>query len=611
MAKPFVDDAASRRARGLSEVGPRAVPEAPARAYAAAAPESPLSADGDPFGAPEDAPAHRPAAGAGDDVAGSGPSPAPHRESRAMSAAEAAPVPAPASDEGRDGEAAGRASGPAAHEVDGPGHRSATTAAPEGAAVEPVDGALAVLGGRLEELRRGAVKSGKRAAVSAALGGGRSGSPDSLLADARKTVSGVRGTVRRARAVRAASNRAVFGAVDLAESTVLRASARRRGRAVRRAAARGGAAPRGTLRQRASEAVHDLLAPAGGRPGGAAGWLLGTGGAGAAALAVAALLLLAAILAGSIAVTGSSRRPNLDGLGAVERVVASYLLDRGLDEVHVAAILGNMAGESGVEPVRVQGHAPGDAAGLDTNAKVKALGTQGGIGIGLCQWDGGRRWALASYADSVGGLWSDLSVQLDFFWEHDEWGRGWGRGENTEAAFMAATDVETATRIFLRGWERAGVEHLEERVAAARRYLAVLTGAVSDGELSAAQRAVVDSCSTTPSPGAGLCAAWVSNVFSAAGQPGVPGNACDMYRAWCTSSDRGALRPGMIVAVPTHPHTSAGRIYGHVGIYVGNNTVMDNIGPIRSMDLDAWIAYFGTTSQVRWGWTNGRALDGA
>lgn len=176
---------------------------------------------------------------------------------------------------------------------------------------------------------------------------------------------------------------------------------------------------------------------------------------------------------------------------------------------------------------------------------------------------------------------------------------------------MAATDVETATRIFLRGWERAGVEHLEERVAAARRYLAVLTGAVSDGELSAAQRAVVDSCSTTPSPGAGLCAAWVSNVFSAAGQPGVPGNACDMYRAWCTSSDRGALRPGMIVAVPTHPHTSAGRIYGHVGIYVGNNTVMDNIGPIRSMDLDAWIAYFGTTSQVRWGWTNGRALDGA
>ena len=46
----------------------------------------------------------------------------------------------------------------------------------------------------------------------------------------------------------------------------------------------------------------------------------------------------------------------------------------------------------------------------------------------------------------------------------------------------------------------------------------------------------------------------------------------------------------------------AGRIYGHVGIYVGNGTVMDNVGFIRSIGVDEWIAYYGVTVTPRWGW---------
>lgn len=123
-----------------------------------------------------------------------------------------------------------------------------------------------------------------------------------------------------------------------------------------------------------------------------------------------------------------------------------------------------------------------------------------------------------------------------------------------------------------------------------------------------AQQRVVNSCHAVPSPGYGLCAAWVSYVFSNAGLGAVWGNACDMYNSWCTSSNKSALKVGMIIAVSTHSRTSAGRIYGHVGIYVGNNTVMDNIGYIRSINVDSWISYFGTTVTPRWGWANGLVL---
>ena len=66
--------------------------------------------------------------------------------------------------------------------------------------------------------------------------------------------------------------------------------------------------------------------------------------------------------------------------------------------------------------------------------------------------------------------------------------------------------------------------------------------------------------------------------------------------------------PNLSLASPTHPHTSAGRIYGHVGIYVGNGTVMDNVGFIRSIGVDEWIAYYGVTVTPRWGWIGGWVL---
>ncbi len=160
--------------------------------------------------------------------------------------------------------------------------------------------------------------------------------------------------------------------------------------------------------------------------------------------------------------------------------------------------------------------------------------------------------------------------------------------------------------------EQAAAAKAAAAAAAARNSgagAANVTGTISGGgATTGSQQAVVNACHTTPSPGLGLCAMWVSQVFSNAGYGYASGNACDMYNAWCTSSNRGDLKPGMIVAVSSHAHTSAGRIYGHIGIYVGGGVTMDNVGYIRTINVNEWIAYYGTTVTPRWGWLMGIKL---
>jgi cell wall-associated NlpC family hydrolase len=58
----------------------------------------------------------------------------------------------------------------------------------------------------------------------------------------------------------------------------------------------------------------------------------------------------------------------------------------------------------------------------------------------------------------------------------------------------------------------------------------------------------------------------------------------------------------MIIAVPYHNWTSSGRIYGHVGIYIGDGLVMDSLYYVRTVSLDAWIAEYSGMAEVRWGW---------
>ena len=66
----------------------------------------------------------------------------------------------------------------------------------------------------------------------------------------------------------------------------------------------------------------------------------------------------------------------------------------------------------------------------------------------------------------------------------------------------------------------------------------------------------------------------------------------DMYYEWC-GYPVSQIKPGMIVATSSVPYSAAALIYGHVGIYVGNNTVRHNqSGVVKTDSLDSWVSMY-------------------
>ena len=117
------------------------------------------------------------------------------------------------------------------------------------------------------------------------------------------------------------------------------------------------------------------------------------------------------------------------------------------------------------------------------------------------------------------------------------------------------------------------------------------------------QKKIVDSCYITPSPGKGWCAMWVSQVYQNAGLGYIGGNACDLYRRYAFTSDTSKLKVGMLVMVESSSSgTQAGLTYGHVGIYIGDGKVMDNVGKVRVTTLDDWIKTYCKNSPVGFGY---------
>ena len=166
--------------------------------------------------------------------------------------------------------------------------------------------------------------------------------------------------------------------------------------------------------------------------------------------------------------------------------------------------------------------------------------------------------------------------------------------EKRDAEVLAAAEEEKR--------QAAAAEAARKAAASASSGSSGVSGTISSGNASSKGQAIVNACYQVGSPGSGLCAMWVSQVYSRAGYGYPGGNANNMYWNYCTSSNKGDLQPGMIIAVSTWTGTSAGRIYGHVGIYIGGGMVMHNVGSIQTMGLDAWINTYGTTVTPRWGW---------
>lgn len=186
--------------------------------------------------------------------------------------------------------------------------------------------------------------------------------------------------------------------------------------------------------------------------------------------------LLSAILGGNSTQSYS--------LSEVEIRVAQFFREKGLGDIQIAGIMGNMYAESGMNPAKIQ---------------------DDGGGRGICQWDGNRRDHLFSYAAMMQVDWTNLDLQLKFFWEEDEWKNDWsgsyavsGGYDNpspppgthvsgSKDGFLAADNVAEATRQFCYGWERAGFPRIDERIAKAEEYyLALQSGLGSDSYVNAA-----------------------------------------------------------------------------------------------------------------------------
>ena len=150
----------------------------------------------------------------------------------------------------------------------------------------------------------------------------------------------------------------------------------------------------------------------------------------------------------------------------------------------------------------------------------------------------------------------------------------------------------------------------------------------SDMQLKVANYAVMSlqkNMSTHP-PTAGLCAAWVSGIYQAAGACSPSGNAIDYWTKWKDSGSSDPTRiPVGAAVVASGSSSPAGMTYGHVGIYVGDTDgdgegeVVDNIGRVNISSLSQWLSwqttpvhptYGGTYGPgfIGWVWPNGEAL---
>lgn len=218
----------------------------------------------------------------------------------------------------------------------------------------------------------------------------------------------------------------------------------------------------------------------------------GCAGAAGVGIALTVALFLFCGLIGGVFESYHSKA-NLNGLSPVERQVAQYLLDKGLDNAQIAGIMGNIYAESGFDPGSIE----------DTTSPM--------VGHGLCQWTAGRWTDLRNYALSVDRSWTDVAVQLDLLWYEYagekgdlgdpgeagasvqwQWGgtanayaykNSHGFGDASRADYESLTDYAECTEYFLYAHERPaqGFERLSVRLEAAEGYYRILTSGGSIG----------------------------------------------------------------------------------------------------------------------------------
>lgn len=192
------------------------------------------------------------------------------------------------------------------------------------------------------------------------------------------------------------------------------------------------------------------------------------------AIVIGILLVCAIFIGGAKAIEKNEGYGNLKGV-CLDLCV--FLRERGVPDIQIAAICGNVFGESGYRLDAVESN---------------------GEGYGLCQWSFGRKAKLLEFAKNKGKDWTDENVQFEFLWAELK-GEGeaigyagvqlnWSRFEN-------CNNTDDATYDFMMQFERPSAAAAEsskgKRQEEAKRVYEQLTSGNSSysGDNEAVKRA--------------------------------------------------------------------------------------------------------------------------
>ncbi|MCI6844642.1 MAG: phage tail tip lysozyme [Coriobacteriaceae bacterium] len=306
----------------------------------------------------------------------------------------------------------------------------------------------------------------------------------------------------------------------------------------------------------------------------------------------------------------------------VEAEIVNALKAAGLNDVQVAAVVGNLYGESSLDPT-----ATANFDGVFNYAYERAYGlfqfTDAGSSpsslvvrrmsdfFDWCDAEGRQRSSAGAQAEYwAGGYRLDWSVGLHGSGYYASHASEYRDRDVSLSSWDSTDDVRFATYMFYACNGRGVPCDMSARYQKAEEvYQALKSGRYGTGEefasASAVQQAIAQATTSTTANGRGWCAQWVSNCYAKAGVS-VGGNANDMFWAFCKSSDRSQLRVGMIVGTYKSAATGDGAQFGHVGIYIGDGrvsswTTRGGVTRVYTDSLDDFISMYGRYAPVRWG----------
>ena len=132
----------------------------------------------------------------------------------------------------------------------------------------------------------------------------------------------------------------------------------------------------------------------------------------------------------------------------------------------------------------------------------------------------------------------------------------------------------------------------ERKFSVSQGLVAIFRFHFKDDNSGVAQK-ILKAAYTVPSPGSGLCAKWVRQVYQKAKVKIYPQAGAIQYwtnrkkmKGYTYSTNMHSVPVGALVI--GHGSGSMGKKYGHIGIYMGNNMVISNVGNIKTETMSSF-----------------------